>query len=65
VSVSAARSNGSLVISVRDDGIGGALPGESSGLAGITDRISALGGTVSISSPPGRGTAITAELPCG
>ena len=58
------RRNGSLLVSVRDDGVGGAIPSEGSGLAGITDRISALGGNVTVSSPPGRGTIVTAELPC-
>jgi signal transduction histidine kinase len=65
VSVVAERHNGSLVLSVSDDGVGGAVPSESSGLAGITDRVAALGGSVSVASPPGEGTAITAELPCG
>jgi signal transduction histidine kinase len=61
----AARRNGSLVVSVDDDGVGGAIPSEGSGLAGMTDRIAALGGHVTVVSPPGRGTVVTAELPCG
>jgi signal transduction histidine kinase len=65
VAVIAARQNGSLVVSVRDDGVGGAVPSPGSGLAGITDRVAALGGSVSVASPPGRGTVVTAELPCG
>ena len=64
VAVSASRRNGRLVISVRDDGIGGAQPAAGSGLLGITDRIAALGGTVTVNSPRGSGTTITAELPC-
>ena len=63
--MTAERRNGTLVVSVSDDGVGGARPSERSGLAGITDRVVALGGSVSVSSPPGEGTAITAELPCG
>ena len=61
----AARQNGSLVVSVDDDGVGGAVPSEGSGLSGITDRVTALGGRVTVVSPPGRGTVVTAELPCG
>jgi signal transduction histidine kinase len=64
VRVSAARQNGSLVLRVRDDGCGGALPGQGSGLAGMSDRVAALGGRLDVESPPGRGTVVTAELPC-
>jgi signal transduction histidine kinase len=64
VSVSAGRRNGNLVVSVRDDGLGGAVPSEGSGLAGMIDRVAALGGTLTVDSPPGRGTLVTAELPC-
>ena len=65
VAIAATRRNGSLVVRIRDDGVGGATPSEGSGLAGITDRIAALGGSVSVTSPPGEGTVIVAELPCG
>jgi signal transduction histidine kinase len=65
VEVTAARVNGSLVLTVRDDGVGGARASGRSGLAGIADRVAALGGAVRITSPEGEGTAITAELPCG
>jgi signal transduction histidine kinase len=65
VSVSAARLNGSLVLSVRDDGRGGALPAAGSGLAGMSDRVAALGGKLTVDSPPGQGTVVIAELPCG
>ncbi len=65
VTVSAQRSNGSLVLRITDDGIGGAAASDRSGLAGITDRVAALGGSVSVSSPRGEGTAVVAELPCG
>lgn len=65
VSLSAARQNGNLVVSVRDDGVGGAHPTDGSGLGGMTDRVAALGGSLSVNSPPGGGTVVTAELPCG
>lgn len=65
VALSAARRNGSLVVRVRDDGVGGAVPAAGSGLVGMSDRVAALGGTVSVDSPRGGGTTVTAELPCG
>ena len=65
VTLSAARRNGSLVVSVRDDGVGGARPADGSGLVGMTDRVSALGGSLAVASPQGEGTMVTAELPCG
>ena len=64
VTLSAARRNGSLVLGVRDDGVGGAHTSQGSGLGGMTDRVAALGGSLSVESPPGGGTVITAELPC-
>jgi len=58
------RTDGALVVEVRDDGQGGANRGSGSGLSGLQDRISALGGTLMVESPPGRGTVIRAEIPC-
>jgi signal transduction histidine kinase len=54
-----------LVIRVIDDGRGGADPGRGSGLRGLGDRVAALGGALSVDSPPGEGTRLTAELPIG
>ncbi|HWD74202.1 MAG TPA: GAF domain-containing protein [Solirubrobacteraceae bacterium] len=51
-----------LHIDVRDDGIGGADP-TGHGLLGISDRVTALGGRLTIDSPPGGGTRVTATLP--
>ena len=65
VTVSVAQENGSAVVEVVDDGIGGADPEAGSGLRGLTDRIDALEGHLQILSPPGRGTRIRAEIPCG
>jgi signal transduction histidine kinase len=45
--------------------VGGADPAAGSGLRGLADRVEALDGRLSVSSPPGRGTTIRAELPCG
>jgi signal transduction histidine kinase len=50
-------------LSVHDDGIGGATAGGGSGLIGLKDRVEALGGTMSVASPPGQGTTLLVELP--
>jgi len=52
------------VIEIVDDGIGGAVANLGSGLRGLSDRVEALGGRLTVSSPPGRGTTVTAQLPC-
>jgi signal transduction histidine kinase len=65
VAVRAVRDNSSLVISITDDGVGGASPARGSGLAGLADRVHAHGGTLRLESAPGSGTSLTAELPCG
>ena len=54
-----------LVVRVADDGRGGADPSRGSGLRGLADRVAALGGALSVDSPPGGGTRLTAELPTG
>jgi signal transduction histidine kinase len=57
---------GSLLhVSIGDDGLGGADPSRGSGLIGLTDRVQALGGTLTVVSPPGEGTTIRVELPLG
>jgi signal transduction histidine kinase len=50
---------------VTDAGSGGAGTAGGSGLRGLADRVEALGGRFTVSSPPGRGTALRAEIPCG
>jgi signal transduction histidine kinase len=52
-----------LRLAVRDDGGGGADPARGSGLAGLKDRVEAIGGTLSMRSRPGEGTTVRAELP--
>jgi signal transduction histidine kinase len=59
------RMNGQLTVQVRDDGRGGASVRPGAGLAGIADRVAAVGGALSISSPAGHGTVVEAVLPCG
>jgi signal transduction histidine kinase len=63
VEVSLATRNGRLLLSIRDDGVGGADPARGSGLVGLTDRVEALGGSIQVRSRVGDGTHITAELP--
>ncbi len=52
-----------LSVEIMDDGRGGAGLAGGSGLQGLVDRTSALGGTLAIASSPGAGTRITADLP--
>ena len=55
--------DGALTLSVSDDGIGGADPSGGSGIIGLKDRVEALGGTISLLSPPGHGTTLRVQLP--
>jgi signal transduction histidine kinase len=52
-----------LLLSVRDDGIGGADPRRGSGLIGVLDRVAAIGGTVAVQSPVHAGTRVDVEIP--
>jgi signal transduction histidine kinase len=61
--VSITRSNGRAMVSVSDDGVGGADPAGGSGLRGLAARVEALGGRLDVDSPPERGTRIRAEIP--
>ena len=61
--VSVSSRNGSVVVEVADDGIGGADPADGSGLQGLEDRVEALGGTLAVESPAGAGTSVRAEIP--
>jgi PAS domain S-box-containing protein len=61
--VSVAAENGVLVVEIRDDGRGGAELDAGSGLVGLRDRAEALGGSLTVESPPGDGTVVRAGLP--
>jgi signal transduction histidine kinase len=63
VAVDVETAAGTLHVRVKDDGVGGAELGRGSGLIGLKDRVEALGGRVSLDSPPGAGTTLTVQLP--
>ena len=56
-------ANGALLVSVADDGVGGADVLAGSGVRGLADRVDALGGTLAFESPPGGGTRVSARIP--
>jgi signal transduction histidine kinase len=58
------RDGDRVVVTVADDGVGGADPGAGSGLRGLADRVAALDGRLEVSSPPGDGTTVRALIPC-
>ncbi len=62
--VTAGCERGSLVLSVADDGVGGAAAAPDSGLAGLADRVAAQRGTMRLCSSPSEGTTLTVQLPC-
>ncbi len=63
VTAEAGTADTVLCVTVRDDGAGGADFTGGTGLAGLRDRVEALGGRVFVDSPPGAGTTLRAELP--
>jgi PAS domain S-box-containing protein len=64
VAISVTQLNGSAVVEVADDGVGGADPTRGSGLRGLADRVESLDGRLHVESAPGSGTKIRAEIPC-
>ncbi|MET7424393.1 DUF4118 domain-containing protein [Dactylosporangium sp. NPDC005555] len=63
VHVDAEAEDAVFRLSIQDDGIGGACPGEESGLIGLQDRIEVLGGHMEVLSPVGHGTALLVKIP--
>jgi signal transduction histidine kinase len=63
IDVAVATNGREVSLTVSDDGVGGADPERGSGLVGLRDRVEALGGTLEISSPPGRGTTLAMRMP--
>ncbi len=64
VSVSLGREDGLAILEVSDDGVGGAELSLGSGLRGLTDRVAAVGGRLTVKSDHSGGTTIHAEVPC-
>jgi len=62
--VEVTRRIDSVRVDVVDDGVGGADTSGGTGLRGLADRVEALGGSLRIWSPAGRGTHVRAEMPC-
>lgn len=62
--VTIARRDDLLTVEIADDGGGGADPAGGSGLRGLEDRVAAIGGRLAVTSAPGAGTTIRAEIPC-
>jgi signal transduction histidine kinase len=65
IDVRICRSNGRLEVRVTDDGRGGATLAGGSGLAGLRDRVDAVGGVLALGSDAGHGTVVEAMVPCG
>jgi signal transduction histidine kinase len=64
VRLHAREDDGALVLTVQDDGAGGAQIERGSGLRGLVDRVSAQGGQLLLDSALGTGTTVVARLPC-
>ena len=63
VRIELTAEDATLTLVVHDDGIGGADSSRGSGLMGLTDRVEAIGGRVTIASPAGDGTTVLAAFP--
>jgi signal transduction histidine kinase len=65
VSLSVTTGDGRVIVTIDDDGVGGADPARGTGLRGLADRVEALGGALHVDSPAGGGTRLAAEIPLG
>ena len=65
IDVRICRSNGRLEVRITDDGRGGATLAGGSGLAGLRDRVDAVGGVLALGSDAEHGTVVEAMVPCG
>ncbi|MEV4062912.1 sensor histidine kinase [Nonomuraea dietziae] len=64
-SVQLSRTGNVLMLTIGDDGVGGAHVAKGHGLAGLADRLRAVDGELVVNSPMGGPTVIVAEVPCG
>jgi signal transduction histidine kinase len=62
-SVGASCTETTLRVEVADDGVGGAEEAQGTGIRGLRDRVAALGGRMTVTSPDGQGTLLVAEIP--
>jgi signal transduction histidine kinase len=51
------------MLTIADDGPGGADPARGSGLAGLAQRAAVVDGSLTVTSPPGGPTRVTVEMP--
>src|SRR5205823_2714598 len=65
VTVTVQECAGSVRVEVSDDGVGGADASTGSGINGLQERVTAVGGSLQVDSVPGHGTVVVAVLPCG
>jgi signal transduction histidine kinase len=63
MSVEVMATDDTVLVTITDDGVGGASAGQGSGLSGLVDRVEAVGGRLEITSPPRKGTRLLARLP--
>ena len=65
IQIAMERRNGSVCLSIRDDGIGfdTGRARAGLGLVGIEERVKKLGGSLAVSSWPNRGTLLSVEIP--
>jgi signal transduction histidine kinase len=63
LAVQATERRGTLLLTVADDGVGGADPARGSGLSGLAQRASTVDGHLEVTSPPGGPTLVTVRLP--
>jgi signal transduction histidine kinase len=62
--VTIGRGGDQLVVTISDDGTGGANALTGTGLRGLADRVAAVDGTFTVDSPIGGPTVVRAVLPC-
>ena len=65
VRVAIGSDDGRIIVTVEDDGVGGADASLGSGLRGLSDRLESVGGTLEVRSVRGQGTRLAAEIPLG
>ncbi|GGL00331.1 histidine kinase [Planomonospora parontospora subsp. parontospora] len=63
--VTLSKTGGVLMLTIGDDGVGGAHVAKGHGLSGLADRLRAVDGELAVDSPVGGPTVIVAEVPCG